>query len=141
MGLQTTRIESIRCVAFRFDALQCGDQKLRDFRPPLLNHNPSSKIRGELPTAGLCALCIACLTVFSHHPSSKPCGGTSRPYYRIVNLIIYDESSEYERQMQAELHRLFQGAKYGAYMTQLFLSCKPTLTDTTHESGDMLCYM
>lgn len=93
------------------------------------------------------ALCISYLTtyklilkgfkvLFSHNPISKSYGLTLRP--RIVNLIIYNESSEYERQMQSELQRLFNGAKYGSYTKQLFISCKPTLTDVTHESGHML---
>jgi len=96
----------------------------------------------------LCALCISYFInykiilegfkVFSHNPSSKSCVRASRPYYRIVNLVIYDESSKYEQQMQAELQRLFKGAKYGAYTKQLFISCKPILTDITHESGHML---
>ena len=88
---------------------------------------------------GLCAACILGLCIIRFRARSRSVGGReTRPYYRIVNLVIYDESSEYERRMQAELRRLLRDGMHGLSIKQLFVSCQPTLASTTHEAGDML---
>ena len=57
-----------------------------------------------------------------------------RPYYRIVNLVIYNESVSYERLMRRELERLMGRLRD---VKTLFVSLRPDCT-SVHEEGGTL---
>ena len=97
----------------------------------------------HLPVLLLCAACALLIYIqekFSQHKHGdtiKSGGSLARPFYRIVNLVIYDERNDHERQMQSQLQRLFRDANYASYTRQLFIACDPTSLEA-QENNHML---
>jgi hypothetical protein len=94
----------------------------------------------------LCALCVVGCWAMRRRADEPPRpiattavgGEAARPFFRIVNLVIYNDAIEHERQMKAELTRLFAGARYGSDVKQLFLSCDPAQPSDASELGHAL---
>jgi hypothetical protein len=86
----------------------------------------------------VCSLC-ALWRVKTQAHTVKSGGTVERPFYNIVNLVIYDERNAHEREMKSQLQRLLRDADHGSTnsttIRQLFISCDPACADVARESG------